>query len=180
MEARYNKKLAQKVLRMAAADQQLRKNFHAGRQSWNPTIDRRNTRELKRIIARYNWPTTSLVGRKAAHAAWLLAQHSDHDTRFQEHVLRAMYKLYERSPKEVLLQDIAYLQDRLLVNRKRRQLFGTQFHKTRHDTFEPFPIRDKSTLNARRKAFRLSSIEQYVKLIRAIHRKMGIRAKVLG
>ena len=47
-------------------------------------VDRRHTSRLKAIIAQYGWPTYSMVGREGAVAAWLMAQHADHDVAFQQ------------------------------------------------------------------------------------------------
>ncbi|OGZ96396.1 MAG: hypothetical protein A2679_00040 [Candidatus Sungbacteria bacterium RIFCSPHIGHO2_01_FULL_54_26] len=87
-----------------------------------------NTERLKKIIAKYGWPTIDLVGEKASRNAWLIIQHADHNVRFQKKCLALMQEIYQRNPHIISRENIAFLTDRILVNTKRAQLFGTQFY----------------------------------------------------
>jgi hypothetical protein len=40
-------------------------------------LNRRHVLQLRETLARYGWPGKSLVGVKAAGAAWIIAQHAD-------------------------------------------------------------------------------------------------------
>ena len=57
------------------------------RQEWQ-RVDRENQAWLKENVERHGWPGRSLVGVDGAHAAWLLAQHAEHE--FQRDCLRRM------------------------------------------------------------------------------------------
>src|SRR4051794_10939213 len=46
-------------------------------------VDRDNTKRLGEIVAEHGWPTTTLVGKDGANAAWLLVQHADTEPAFQ-------------------------------------------------------------------------------------------------
>src|SRR5258708_380628 len=50
-------------------------------------LDKEHTARLKAVVAAHGWPGKSLVGEKAAHAAWLLVQHADADPAFQRRCL---------------------------------------------------------------------------------------------
>jgi hypothetical protein len=157
---------------MADADQKVREGYLLGRQKWNKRIDLTNTSKLKRIVARYGWPTISQVGAPAAHAAWLIAQHSNHDAEFQEKALRLMRRLHRRSPREVFPQDVAYLCDRVRVNHGKPQLYGTQLRRTACGTLTPFPIQNRAALDARRKAYKLGSFRRYMKSAYSADRRL--------
>ncbi len=129
-----DKKLTQEILTMARLDQAVRKS--GGEIT---VVDQKNLTRMKQIVSDFGWPTISLVGKKASHMAWLLVQHADEDLKFQKHCLNLMKEAIKK--KEVMLPDIAYLTDRVLVNQGKLQIYGTQFYK---------PIKDWQNLNARR------------------------------
>lgn len=86
-------------------------------------IDARNTARLRELLNRYGWPSRRLVGREAAEAAWLIAQHADADPAFQRRCLELMQAL----PRgEVDPRNLAYLTDRVLVAEGKPQIYGTQ------------------------------------------------------
>ncbi len=87
------------------------------------SIFRRNTAALKKIIHRYGWPGSDLVGRKGAQAALLIVQHSN-DTLFQRACLPLLRNAYERG--QVPGDALALLTDRVLVREGKPQLYGTQ------------------------------------------------------
>jgi len=87
-------------------------------------VDRENTQWLKQEVARRGWPKLSEVGEKASNAAWLLAQHADHDPAFQYRALKMMEPLVVE--EEVSKGNFAYLHDRIMLKLKGKQRFGTQ------------------------------------------------------
>jgi hypothetical protein len=123
-------------------------------------LDARNTARLKEIVAAHGWPGKSLVGEKAAHAAWLLVQHADADAKFQRRCLELM----ERLPSgEVSAKDIAYLTDRVLLAEGKPQRFGTQFLKDATGKWVPKPLEDPDHVDHRRKAVGLESLADYAR-----------------
>ncbi len=93
LNTRKDEKLAKRLLAMAAADQRMRKAAKRDASAWDDGLDKRHTKALKRIIAATGWPRTSVVGERAANAAWLLAQHAGHDREFQARCLEMMKRL---------------------------------------------------------------------------------------
>jgi hypothetical protein len=86
--------------------------------------DESRTDRLRAIIDEHGWPTIDMVGRDGATAAWLIAQHADFDVDFQAAALglmRAALEAEQADPTEV-----AYLEDRVAVNRGQPQRYGTQ------------------------------------------------------
>lgn len=98
------------------------------RQSWIDRAgpaDRAHTARMKQIVARFGWPTRSLVGEDGARAAFLLVQHADHDPGFQESCLPLLEEGAARG--EVKRSSLAYLTDRVRGRQNRPQLYGTQY-----------------------------------------------------
>lgn len=109
-------------------------------------VDRDNTAWLTRVVDEHGWPTVSQVGADGAHAAWLLAQHADHDPAFQQRCLTLMTA--EVARQEASATDLAYLVDRYRCHTGQPQLFGTQ-HR-RDDTtgaYVPFPLAEPDTVD---------------------------------
>lgn len=168
-----NKKLASEIFKRVEIDQRMRKRFIAGKVRWDKTIDKRNTEWLKKVVARYGWPTISMVGKKASHGVWLLAQHADHDLRFQKKVMKLLKEIYKHDKKEIKPVNIAYLTDRILVHEKKSQIFGTQFiRKSGEGRFKSFPIKDKKNVNKRRKSYGLPSLEENTRKINREYKKL--------
>jgi len=149
--------IAAEMQRMVEVDQAMRKMTGADA-SWDGEVDVRNTARMKEIVADIGWPTTSKVGPEGASNAWLLVQHADHDVDFQEYCLGLMK---EASPADVDKTDIAYLEDRVRVNRGRGQLYGTQFRQE-NNKHVPRPIEDEENVDARRAALGMGPLSEQV------------------
>ena len=136
-------------------------------------IDRRNQCWLEEVIRQVGWPGKSLVGERAAHAAWLLVQHADADPVFQERCLDLMKAA---APGEVALIDVAYLTDRVLVARGRPQVYGTQCEEV-EGRFQPRACLDPETLDQRRKEVGLQPIKEYLQLMEDVYHTGGAESK---
>lgn len=124
------------------------------------TVDKRNTKRMKKIVSEYGWPTKRKVGADGTRAAWLLVQHADLDPVFQRLCLEKMTPFQESG--EVMLEDVAYLSDRVLVNEGKPQVYGTQFHSV-EGVRQPRPIRDPDNVDKRRKSMGLNTMKEYTK-----------------
>lgn len=156
------RKIAQEIIQMALLDQKVRKAYELKPAYLKKMreIDELNLTKVKKIVKQIGWPTISLVGKKASHFAWLLIQHADIDVEFQQYCLELMKKEVENG--EVTKTDIAYLTDRILVNKGKPQLYGTQFYDRERELI-PREILDISNLNKRRKSMGLEPFEIYKK-----------------
>jgi hypothetical protein len=125
-------------------------------------VDRENAVWLKSIVEEHGWPTRSMVGDDGAQAAWLLVQHADLVPAFQKRALDLMTAALKED--EVFGPNVAYLTDRVLVNAGKPQRYGTQFH-TVDGKLRPRPVEDPESLEERRKAVGLSTMEEYRELM---------------
>ncbi|TDK23159.1 hypothetical protein E2F46_12210 [Luteimonas aestuarii] len=122
-------------------------------------VDDRNTARLKQIVATHGWPTISLVGEDAARAAWLLAQHADHDRAFQREVLALMAPAVDAG--EAVAMDHAYLWDR--INAPQR--FGTQGRCVGPGEWAPLEIESPEGVDDRRAMVGLPPLQEYIALV---------------
>jgi hypothetical protein len=121
-------------------------------------IDRANTERMKKIVAAIGWPTISEYGEKISNWSWLLVQHADAQPEFQEHCLELMRPLVERD--EVSKSNYAYLTDRVLLARGKKQVYGTQMH-TVNGELTARPMIDPENVDARRKEMGLVPMAEY-------------------
>lgn len=122
-------------------------------------VDLAHTEELKAFIALKGWPTRSEYGARAAHNAWLLVQHADHDLAIQQQVLAMMEPLLKTG--EVLKSCYAYLWDRVATNRGAEQRYGTQGRCVSKGVWEPHPMEAPEQLEQRRALMGLCSMADY-------------------
>jgi hypothetical protein len=156
-EAETNKEIAFELVEMAQADQIMRQKAQVSVADWGKETDKANTERLRELVESNGWPTIDKVGKQASQAAWLLAQHADHDPAFQQQCLDLMK---QAEPGQVAPANIAYLEDRVRVNNGQPQLYGTQFYKE-GETFGPRPIEDKERVEERRAAVGLEPYSAY-------------------
>jgi hypothetical protein len=123
--------------------------------------DSMNTAEVRKIFYQYGFPNYDLVGPKGANDFWLLIQHQDRHPSFQDSVLTKMK--IEVDKGKAPSSSYAYLLDRVKVNTKQLQVYGTQMTLNKEGTsFEPQPVIEPEKLNERRKSVGLHSIEEYI------------------
>lgn len=147
---------------MKDLDQEVRTRAQKGDLvKWAET-DARNLQRLKEIVEKYGWPTYAMVGEDGARAAWLLAQHADHDTDFQRKVLQLMLPLVDSG--QASLKDYAYLYDRTHYP----QRFGTQGTCISHEEWRPFEIDDLAGLAERRRKAGMPAIAEYAAMFKEI------------
>jgi hypothetical protein len=150
---------SKELVEMGERDQKMR--FDSQNPELNITfdkkIDKENKEKLQKIIKKIGWPTIAKVGEEASYAAWLVVQHADHDIAFQEECLKLMLE----SKEDVLPGNIAYLMDRVAVNKGELQIYGTQFYRNEDGQIIPRPIKDIKNLNSRRKEMGLEGFSVY-------------------
>jgi len=163
------RQIANELLAMADADQQMRARAEVDRDLWDVEVDRVNTARLKEIIDQVGWPTVSKVGAEASSAAWLVAQHAPDGLDFMK---RCLHLMRQAGPGEIKLSNIALLDDRVRIIQDQPQVYGTQFCD-RGNGWESFPIEDPERVNERRAAMGLDTFEENVARIRETYTKDG-------
>jgi Family of unknown function (DUF6624) len=163
-----NKALQQKLLKMMKIDQNMRFGHIKNKKPWNFNIDKNNTIKLKKIIKQYGWPGIPMVGKKGSVAAWILAQHADHDLQWQKRCLKMMQTSYAKNNVEG--KYLALLTDRVLLASGKWQLYGTQY-RVRNKKLNERPIKDRKNLGNRRKKMGLDSFTTEKKMMMQHYKK---------
>lgn len=126
--------------------------------------DSANAAALTAIVDAHGWPTRSMVGVDGASAAFLIAQHNQ---RIQREALRRMLAL---PAGEVNPSSLALLQDRVLVNAGRPQVYGTQLKSSADGKALVFDsIADLADVDRRRARVGLPPMSVYMCLIRGMY-----------
>ena len=152
-------RLAAQILELYRADQDMRRRALRPRGRWNHRIDLRTSQFIKNLLPYMGWPSRSQIGVNASRSLALLIRHVDHDVALQERCLDLMQVLSRESPGEVHLSDLAHLVDRICVNRRQPQVYGTQFDEI-DGKFVPRPIADRAHVNRRRRRMGLGTLKQ--------------------
>jgi len=163
MKPTLNQTLAEELIYMAEIDQAMRAKAITDEATWDSSIDEANALRLQEIVQTQGWPTITMVGAKASHAAWLLVQHAP-SLGFMKYCLRLMKAL---ARGEVNPANVAYLEDRVLVMEDKLQIYGTQFREG--DDLCPYPIQDPEHMDERRANIGLSSFAENEARMREIY-----------
>ncbi len=118
-------------------------------------IDDSDLEVLKSIVKIYGWPTYSLVGKEASYDAWLILQHCNGRDSFQKTCL-PLIEVAVRN-KQASEQNLAYLKDRILMRKGRKQIYGTQFEIINHKA-SLWPVENEEELDVRREKTGLEPI----------------------
>ena len=123
-------------------------------------IDNRLLKRLEEIIRQYGWPGRSLVGDAASLGAFLIIQHADYE--YQKKYFPLISEAMKRG--EVRPQDVALLEDRILMREGKKQIYGSQLRRDETTgKLELWPVEDEENLDKRRTSVGLESIAEYLK-----------------
>jgi hypothetical protein len=166
-----NESLRQELLAMSEADlsvrQELIEDGELTKYGYHPRMEavhKTNASCLKTVIEQHGWPGKSLVGEDGANAAWLIAQHAISDPPF----MRQCLSLLKRAAleNEVPQWQGAMLEDRIRMYEGEAQVYGTQFQPDEDGNFVPYKIENPESVNDRRRAVGLNSLEERLAEIR--------------
>lgn len=162
------------INRMVLIDQEIRQYFIENTNDQEAIklmekVDCFNTTKMKEILSIHGWVSISKFGAQADNQTWLLVQHADHDPFFQAGCVFILGTLIDKA--ETDKKYYAYLYDRVALKFPglgMKQKYGTQFN----DEFELLPYEGSiETLNEERCKMGLSSIEEYMELVKKIYNK---------
>ncbi|KQQ33832.1 hypothetical protein ASF61_12385 [Duganella sp. Leaf126] len=150
--------IARELIAMGAADRALRQAWAAGRrdaafQKKAVAGDRQRQRRLRQIITTRGWPTISMVGAEAANEAWRIAQHAPAAQR--KHWV--VFMRAAAAKHEIRLSNLATSLDRVRMDEKRPQIYGTQYSTRKDGAIQFYPIEDIAHIDERRLAMGLST-----------------------
>ncbi|GLX22474.1 hypothetical protein Slala02_57770 [Streptomyces lavendulae subsp. lavendulae] len=161
--------LAAELLRRQEEDQAVRLVPVAERtprlmERWR-AVDEANTAWLCELIAARGWPGEALVGRQAAGAAWLIAQHADRQPEFQQECLELLSAAVTAGDADP--QPGALLEDRVRIAQGQAQIFGTQLAQSPDGTLVPYPLANPDEVEALRAAWGFPPLETYIEQVTA-------------
>ena len=171
-----NEPFARELFRMIIKDQgfmyagniERRKYMHNGGYFSTPAIFpilameeknlKENEKRLLELLDKYGWPAASEVTEYAAAGASLIINHTNYELRSKYFpMLEASFKKGEAQPLRY-----AKMQDRILVEEGKKQIYGTQI-KFENRLREPYPIQDPEYVDKRRKEIGLGPLSPYLK-----------------
>jgi hypothetical protein len=124
-------------------------------------FDSVNLIRVKNIIDTHGWLGPDVIGQQGASTIFLVIQHADSLTQVQ-YVPKMREAVKEGKAQS---QNLALLEDRILMNQGKPQIYGSQVRlneKTGKNEF--FPIGDEPNVNKRRASVGLQPLEDYAKL----------------
>jgi len=122
--------------------------------------DKKNQENVIKIIDEYGWLGISQVGEIANNALFLVIQHSS--VEMQEKYFPLLKESAEKG--ESRLADMALMDDRIRMHRKKKQLYGSQTTSVNGKTYV-WPIEDAANVDERRKNVQLLPLTDYLKLM---------------
>jgi hypothetical protein len=164
--------IIREVLAMEQADQRIRQTINALFRANQPdtaalrrataeqqALDAANTTRLEAIIREHGWPSKADVGSPAASAAFLIAQHSDHDLPFQKEYLAFVEQEFAKgqAPGDA----VALLTDRTRLAEGQPQLYGTQI-SIENGRLVIQPMENEAEVDQRRATLGLGPHSEYV------------------
>ena len=144
-----------KILQIGYQEQLMR----MGKIKSNQELRKAHLESLKKIVNTIGWPTIQQVGASASHMAWSIVQHADFDLKYQKRVLDVLKQATEG---QIMVSEIPYLTDRILLNEGKKQLYGTQYEMDEQGNIIPRPIESVSEVDDRRKEFGLIPFNEYL------------------
>ncbi len=117
-----------------------------------------NTERLLELLDEYGWPTATQVTEYAAAGAALIINHASYELRSKYFPL--LKEAFERGEAQPLR--FAKMQDRLLVEEGKQQLYGTQI-KFENLERTPYPIKEPEFVDKRRAEIGLGPLAPYLK-----------------
>jgi hypothetical protein len=118
-----------------------------------------NLVKIKNIIDTHGWLGPDEVGKQGAQTIFLVIQHADSLTQVTYFpLMQEAVKKGKARPK-----DLALLEDRILTDQGKEQVYGSQVKITETGKYEFFPIKDEANVNKRRADVGLQPLEEYAK-----------------
>lgn len=127
--------------------------------AYRQEIVKNNFSAMQSLFETYGWPTYSSVGTLAADGPLLVINHhEDHKVRLQyiDQIKQACLS------GEGSCMEFAKIQDRILVDEGKEQIYGMQFRFNDQHQLEPFPVADPERVDQRRSAIGLEPLAAYL------------------
>jgi hypothetical protein len=167
-----NEALGRELVALAEGDQSVRNELAAdgslGLHGYHPRMEavhKENAARLAVIIEQYGWPGLTLVGEEGASAAWLIVQHAIGNPPFMRQCLSLLKQAVSNG--EAVPWQGAMLEDRIRMYEGKPQIYGSQFQPDENGQLNPYQIENPESVNDRRLAVGLNTIEERTAELRA-------------
>jgi len=127
----------------------------------------RNTKRAKEIIKEYGWPKISLVGEDGSDAMYHIVQHSVLDEAFMQSCVPLLSEQVKN--KEAKGFQLAFLQDRTLMQQNKPQIYGTQHQEDKSGKIVPYQIEDPKGVDERRLSLGLEPLKERTAFLQKNH-----------
>lgn len=180
-----NKDLQSKLLTMSVNDQEIRirlDSLYGSRQFYKRNIkalqlwsiqnkrDSVNQRELELIINKFGYPGKTLVGHSLCNVGFDIILHAPQA--YQEKYLSLIEDASNKN--ELDKRCYPFLFDRILMNKGKRQIYGTQFkYNNVSMKLELYPIEDAKNVNQRRKIYHLPPLKEDINYFNEMEKNSG-------
>ncbi|GAB3253330.1 hypothetical protein GCM10027347_13060 [Larkinella harenae] len=122
-------------------------------------MDKEHLVEVEKIIEQVGgYPGKSMVGQPLDQVAFLIIQHST-DRAIHEKYLPMVTEAAQKG--ELDKAGVAFLTDQVKVQKKEKQIYGTQIHINNQGKKDVYPIEDEANLEQRRKQMDLEPMAAY-------------------
>ncbi len=167
------KSIKPKLENILVLDQKFRKDYYSKLTVLGPEADeikkllrqmdrtdRENQKYVSKILDERGWVDYKIVGFDAGAALFLVVQHAD--SAIQEKYLPLLKQAVKE--KKAFGQDLALLEDRVLLRRGQKQVYGSQIQcDNTGKNCRILPIEDERNVDKRRKDVGLQPLADYVK-----------------
>lgn len=170
-----NEHLQRKILKMYVMDQSVRGNVMGDlikkyqldtvdyNFSYSTDVDLNNQLILNDIIEKYGFPSKNLVGKDALRGVFFIIQHADSNAEWQKEQFPFIKAAVSNGDLDA--RKYAYLYDRIQVNAKLPQLYGTQFSNVDSNGAILYTVHNEKELDLRRMEIGLMPIDMYKRLM---------------
>ena len=127
----------------------------------DPKIDKQNLIKVVSLIENCGMPTTKEVSKKQINTIWLVLQHGDNANR------KKYFPLLKKAAEngDLNKSDIALMEDRILWEEGKPQIYGTQVSQNRETKkHELYELANPETVDKRRAEMGLQPLQGYLEL----------------
>jgi len=131
-----------------------------------------NQKRIKNLYSKYGYLGYNQVGKENSTKFWLPIQHADNDVKFQQKMLEELRR--EIKKNNASKNEYAMLEDRIAINLKKKQRFGTQVtYSADGQAIPKYGLIDNVNIEKLRSEYKLESFKDYYNWMTTNHFEMN-------
>lgn len=131
-----------------------------------------NQKKIKKLYLKHGYLGFDKVGKEYSKKFWITIQHADNDIKFQQEMLKALGKEIEKNNAEK--SNYAMLEDRIAINLKQKQRFGSQLTYNKEGQAIPkYGLIDSINIDNLRMEYNLAPFKEYYNEMTIMHFEMN-------